>query len=96
MSEYQKFEENQKYIMRMNIMKKMNRLDIRSFHDLYQKQNLIVAEKLDSKELNNWIEISRTALYKLQKPDANPELDTLIKLCFLLDLECENLFEKEN
>lgn len=96
MKGYQSFEDSQKYIMRTNIIRKMNILGINSFHDLYQKQNLIVAEKLDVTERDEWVEISRTALYKLHKPDTNPELDTLIKLCFLLDLDCKKLFEEEN
>ncbi|MGE6369903.1 hypothetical protein ACQKDB_12315 [Planococcus kocurii] len=96
MKSYLQFEEQQKFLLRSRLIQQMGKLQINSFHDLYQKQNLIAAEKLNPNEVSTWIEISRNALYNLQKPDANPELDTLIKLCFLLELDCQNLFEKEN
>lgn len=80
---YSEFKSTQLRLLRKNITQALEHSKHSTFHDLLKNQ------EFDKKLLDDpsWTPISRKVLYSVLQSDSNPTLDTLIKVCFLLDID---------
>ncbi|XKO55437.1 hypothetical protein ACI2WT_22525 [Lysinibacillus fusiformis] len=88
---YDEFKSTQLRLLRKNITQALEDSNHTTFHDLLKNQ------VFDIRLLNDtsWTPISRKALYSVIQTDSNPTLDTLIKVCYLLDIDLSTLTKNE-
>lgn len=92
---YTEFEKTQRQIMLKNLNHYLEANGMDSLHALNKYQGILISNKLTEEERNGWIDISKNTLYNLHSPDANPNLETLIKISFLLGIELGELFKNK-
>lgn len=88
---YQDFKSEQIRFIRQKISIALENGSFTSFHDLLKHQEFQKGLLNDS----SWTPISRKALYATIQVDSNPKLDTLLKLCYLLEIDLEGLIKIE-
>jgi len=78
-------------LLRKSINVAIQQKGFTSLHDVHLQQNWLYHTSLDS----SWIPLSKKGLYSLVQSDGNPRLDTLLKFCYLLQIDITNLFKEE-
>lgn len=91
MDNFSQFKSRQIRKLRESISNALETKGFTSIHDLHLQQATLSHTALD----NNWKAISKTALYSLTDSEGNPRLDTLLKLCYLLQIDICDLFKEE-
>ncbi len=88
---YQNFRSEQLQFIRQKITIALENSSFSSFHDLLKYQEFHKGLLNDP----SWNPISRKALYSTIQVDCNPKLDTILKVCYLLDICLEDLINIE-
>ncbi|SHN33669.1 hypothetical protein [Gracilibacillus kekensis] len=92
MNSYNDYRKKHLRLLRKSINEVVQQKGFTSLHDLHLQQNWMYHTSQDS----SWSPISKKALYSLVHSEGNPRLDTLLKFCYLLQIDCTTLLKEED
>ncbi|PLR85737.1 hypothetical protein [Bacillus sp. V33-4] len=92
MASYDDYYRKHLRLLRKAISEAIQQKGFTSLHDLHLQQSWMYHTSLDS----SWKPLSKKALYSLINSEGNPRLDTLLKACYLLQIDVTSLFEEED
>ncbi|MGX9806121.1 hypothetical protein ACV3PA_02680 [Exiguobacterium acetylicum] len=91
MTTYDEYYKKHLRLLRKEISEVIHQKGFTSLHDLHLQQSWMHHTSQDS----SWTPLSKKALYRLVNLEGNPQLDTLLKICFLLQIDIVTLFKEE-
>ncbi|MBL3647430.1 hypothetical protein [Bacillus sp. RHFS10] len=92
MNSYDDYYKKHLRLLRKAISEAIQQRGFNSLHDLHLQQSWMYHTSQDS----SWTPLSKKALYSLINSEGNPRLDTLLKVCYLLQIDVTSLFKGEN
>lgn len=92
MDSYDDYYKKHLRLLRKAIYEAIQQKGYTSLHDVHLQQSWMYHTSQDSR----WTPLSKKALYSLMKSEGNPRLDTLLKVCYLLQIDITSLFKEED
>lgn len=88
MDSYNEYYKKHLRLLRRTINEAIQQKGFTSLHDVHLQQSWMYHTSHDP----SWTPLSKKALYSLVNSEGNPRLDTLLKVCYLLQIDLKSLF----